>query len=197
MDSKFMVVEGIDGAGKSTLIQTVLSMISEARILHSRGFTQNSVWDSVIHNNPHSWLYYVDLAVKTTRIVKPALTRGEIVLQDRYVQTVDTFSPDCNWNHNKVIRKVLDPLFLNPDLYIQVTANLDEITRRLSQTNPQEGYHAFLIQHPEEIEQREENYRKILTQISCPKYVINTTKRTPEDSALEFIDLVRRELKCW
>lgn len=196
MDGKFIVVEGIDGAGKSTLIQTVLSMVS-TKVLHSRGFTHNSVWDKVIDSHPHSFLYYVNLAMKTAGVVKPALTQGEIVLQDRYVQTVDTFSPDCNWSHNKVIRKVFDPLFLNPDLYVQVTASLDEITRRLSQTNPQEGYHAFLLQHPEEIEQREENYKRILTKMNCPKYFINTTKRTPKDSALEFIDLVRRELQCW
>src|SRR3989344_765422 len=197
MEGKFIVVEGIDGAGKSTLIQTVLAIAGDAKVLHSRGFTHNSIWDETIHSNPHSWLYYVDLAVKTVRMVKPALTRREIVLQDRYVQTVDTFSPDCNWRHNQIIRKVLGPLFLKPDLYVQVTATREEITRRLSQSAPQEGYHAFLLQHPEEIEQRENNYRKLLTQMSCPKYVIDTTKRTAEDSGLEFIDLVRRELQCW
>src|SRR3989344_2026295 len=196
MGGKFIVVEGIDGAGKSTLIQTVLSLVDDARVFHSRGFTHDSIWDRVIHSNPRSGLYYLDLAVKTARVIKPRLARGEIVLQDRYIQTVDTFSPDGNWKHNKVIRKILNPLFLKPDLYIQVTASLDEVTQRLSQTDSQE-YHAFLLQHPEKMKQREESYNKIMTQMNSPKYVINTTGRTREDSALECIDLVRRELQCW
>ena len=184
----FVVVEGVDGAGKSALINCALEL--QPGWMSSRGFMRETRLDAMLHSHPHSAVYYLDMAAKTARQIRPALRDGKTVLQDRYVQTVDSYPPDCDRWYNKAVRQALGPLFLAPDVYVHVTACFDEIVRRLSE-NP-DGYHASLVKQPSLIEERMQRYQSIFDRLRCPKYVIDTTGRAASDAGRELVDVVRR-----
>ncbi|MFH1638352.1 MAG: hypothetical protein ABIB71_08055 [Candidatus Woesearchaeota archaeon] len=193
MQGRFIVVEGVDGSGKTTIIKQAIS-INNGKLLYGQSFTYGSRWDSFIHAHPSSLFYYLDIAVKTATDIRPKLMEGSTIIQDRYVQSVDSFLPDCKWLHNKAIRKALNPLFLRPDLYIHLAAGLDEIIARLS--NDSSTYHETLISNPERIIGREKKYMEIFEGLDCHKQVINTGFREPKDCAEELIDAIRRYTGC-
>jgi len=195
MEGKFIVIEGVNGAGKTTTLNLALSLLECGSRVYSKGFTNSSSWDNFINSYPHSSTYYLDLALKTSNQIKPRLTEGKNVLQDRYVQTVDSFLPDSKWLHNQVLRELFDPFFLKPDLYVHFTASVDEVASRLSQTAT-DKYRLSLVDNPDKIKRREEEYKKIYNKLYCPKLIIDTTGRLPEDCAQELIQTIRRELKC-
>lgn len=196
MPGNFVVIEGVNGAGKTSTLQAVLGILGKANLSYSKGFSNGSSWDHLIHQHPHSILYYLDLACKTQKKIKPQLARGKVVLQDRYVQTVDSYLPDSEWLHNQVARKLLDHLFLRPDLYIHFTASVGEVVSRLSKS-ASDAYRLDGVRHPEKNEMREEKYRKIYDELTCPKQVIDTTGRETNDCAQELVKILREELPCW
>lgn len=195
MSGKLVVLEGVNGAGKTSILEAAIPELECAGFVYSKGFTNNTPWDSLINTHPHSLTYYVDLAYKTHRQIKPTLAKGKDVLQDRYVQTVDSFLPDSGWVHNQMIRRLFNPFFLVPDLYVHVTASVDEVVSRLA-GDACDAYRLGLVQHPERIEQREVKYRELFDRLDCNKHVLDTTGRVAEDCAQELIHVIRRELKC-
>jgi len=194
MAGKFIVVEGPSASGKSSAIIEALKHLERNKFCYVKGFTKTSRWGELINAHPHSWLYCLDFALKTAMHIKPLLKRGINVLQDRYVQSVDTFPPDCYRMHNRIMRSMLNKYFIQPDLYIHITASLDTLVNRLRQGRRDE-YHNKLAKDPEMTIERENNYMRIYALLQCPKYVINTTGRAAEESASELVEIIRRELK--
>jgi thymidylate kinase len=198
MKGKFIVVEGVNGVGKTTTLMRAvydLSDVSAGSFQYSKGFTQDSNWDSFIHHHPHSFTYYLDLAMKTQTSIRHLLKNGQTIIQDRYVQTVDSYLPDCEWKHNILVRRLFDPLFLKPDLYIHVKADLETIVGRLKMSATDE-YRLGLIDHPDRIVMREKKYMDIYDGLTCPKYIVDTTGRSVDDCASEVVEIMRRETRC-
>lgn len=191
MRGKLIVIEGIDGSGKSTIIAEAVKQSSKWH--HKRGFTHNSPWDSFIHAHPQSILYYLDMAWKTQRILLPLLKRGEIVLQDRYVQTIDSYLPDATYGHNAIMRRILEPSFIRPDAYVFCDVPASTAIRRLK--GKPEEYHDRIAAHPELLEQRREEYQKIYNAIQCKKTVLDTT-RPLQHSVRKLTDIVLEVTAC-
>lgn len=183
----FIVIEGVDGVGKTTTIEHTIRALKDKETKYVRGFSQDSVWNRFVQNHPKSLFFYLDMVFKTMVIVRPSLKRGVLILQDRYVQTVDSYKPDADFLHNKIIRFVLSPLFLQPDLYINITADTEEVLARMKRDNPKEAYHQKLMKAPSEITRRKEEYGKIYNKLSCQKITIDTTNKSPEACAKELI----------
>ncbi|MCL5009363.1 MAG: dTMP kinase [Candidatus Parvarchaeota archaeon] len=95
MQGKLLVIEGIDGAGKSTQIKFIKS------VLESSGFKtiifsypdKNSDYGKIIHSSiegnkaltiGEQFLLYILDMVKDTGSIKKALESGSIVIADRY-----------------------------------------------------------------------------------------------------------------
>ena len=191
MRGKFIVFEGVDGVGKSTLIEKVKQEFPNT--LKIRGFNHDSTWNKFINSNPSSVFYYFNFALQTEQI-RSAIRKGKTVLQDRYVQTVDTYAPDNARLHNKLTRKLFSPLFLEPDFYVYVSANIESIIDRLR--GDDQEFHQKLIQNPNRILERQEAYQEIYNNITSPKYQIDTTNRFPKDTGLELITTLRRQKIC-
>ncbi|MGV8086153.1 MAG: hypothetical protein ACP5N1_00850 [Candidatus Woesearchaeota archaeon] len=195
MKGKLIVLEGVNGVGKTTTLKETMKLLDTDEVVYNKGFVKDTLWHYLINAYPHSFTYYLDLAVETYLKIKPLLASGKNVLQDRYFYTVDSYSPDCGWRHNEFFRKAFNSLFLKPDVYIHVTANLDLVTKRLSEFIEDE-YRSSLVKHPERQVVREEKYMQIYNEITCPKYILNTTDKAPKDCANELIEILRREKIC-
>jgi dTMP kinase len=96
---KLIVVEGIDGAGKSTLAARVVSLLQEdnCQVLLTRepGGTQGGatiracLTDGVGRQVPEAeyLLFAADRALHVAQVVLPALQRGTIVVSDRMIDS--------------------------------------------------------------------------------------------------------------
>lgn len=95
----FITVEGGDGAGKTTQASLLERwLISEGRTVlrtHEPGGTQvgDSIREIVLHHRgdiaprAEALLYAADRAHHVETVVQPALNRGEVVIQDRYIDS--------------------------------------------------------------------------------------------------------------
>jgi dTMP kinase len=95
----FITLEGGDGAGKSTQAELLATWLQRAghTVLRTRepGGTDlgQELRDIVLHRRGHiapraeALLYAADRAHHIDTLVRPALDRGEIVLQDRYLDS--------------------------------------------------------------------------------------------------------------
>ena len=190
---KFIIVEGIDGTGKTSTIKEVIK--NSKRFRYSKGFTFTSKWDNFVHARPNSMLYYTYLLTKTKYNIKPLLNKDLIVLQDRYIQSVDSFMPDCKRLHNRTIRKILSPLFLNPALYIYLTADIEVCINRLKREGNDkyhENYHLELINNVKKLTNRKKEYDKIFDSLQYPKVVIDTTNKNIGDCAQLIIKSIKK-----
>ena len=195
MRGRFIIVEGVNGVGKTSTLNKALSTLNGDHFGYSKGFTNNFSWDRFINSRPHSFTYYLDLVYKTAAVIRPTLMQGRHIIQDRYVQTVDSFLPDCESAYNKAFRILFNPLFLEPDLYIHFYAEVDTIAARL-RASATDDYRLDLAVNPDKIKERESRYKQIYDTLARPKHVLNTTEKPVEGCANELIDIIRRELKC-
>jgi len=199
MRGNFVVFEGVSGSGKTSLIEELIrrdqASLSYSKVSYSKGFERNSFLERLINQHPSSLAYYAYLTLKTFTKIKPKLRQGYVVLQDRYVYSVDSFAPDCYRYHNELFRKLFKLFMLQPDLYIHISASADELVKRLS-VNPRDNYRAGLVKNPEKLIQSENNYRAIYQRLGCQKYSLDTTGKSIEQCADELLTIMRWKLKC-
>ncbi|MFH1585955.1 MAG: hypothetical protein ABIB79_04260 [archaeon] len=180
---KFIVVEGIEGGGKTSAIKRAIE-ISDQDFFYSSGFPIDSKWDRFVHSHADSTLYYLYFGIKS-RDLRSQLSSGKTVIQDKYVQAVDSFLPDCQWSRNKIARVVFNPLFINPDLYVYFDLTTDESIRRIGLKSGEEhrSYYQYLLQHPEVINERRKAYERVFNDMRHPKVKVDVTNKTVEESA--------------
>jgi len=189
MKGKFIVVEGIEGGGKTTSIRKAMEMAGNQNLVYSSGFPVDSKWDRFVHSHPDSTLYYLYFAMSGIGI-KSSLANDQTVIQDKYVQAVDSFLPDCRWVRNKIARAVFSPFLINPDLYIHFTLTQEESLRRIGLKTGEEhrGYYQHLLKHPEEIAERQKEYNRVFEALKCPKVEIDVTSLSVEESSRRLLE---------
>ena len=99
MTGRFFTLEGGDGAGKTTQAELLTAWLSDhgLTVVRTRepGGTDLGVQirQMVLHERGHvasraeALLYAADRAQHVETVVRPALARGEVVLQDRYIDS--------------------------------------------------------------------------------------------------------------
>ena len=193
---KFIIIEGVDGVGKSTIAR---ELSSNAVVVHI--FSRMNALERFTHNHPTSGIYYLMVIFKTLFIVLPNKISGRDVICDRYVQTVDTYAPDREYLHNRIIRFLLSPFFMTPDAYIELTADPATIKRRLMELekerpNKSSEYHKQLIENDRIIELRQREYKKVFDGCNTPKLKVDTSSKTPEHVAAEISNFINKQKTC-
>ncbi|MCM3504480.1 dTMP kinase [Curtobacterium sp. ODYSSEY 48 V2] len=99
MTGRFITLEGGDGAGKTTQAEFLSRWLEEhgRTVVRTRepGGTElgQRIREMVLHERGHvsaraeALLYAADRAHHVETVVRPALARGEVVLQDRYIDS--------------------------------------------------------------------------------------------------------------
>jgi len=138
----FLTFEGGDGSGKSTQSSLLTAWLIEQgkTVVHSRepGGTDFGVEvrELVLHRRGHiaaraeALLYAADRAHNIATVVRPALERGDIVIQDRYLDSSVAYQGAGRVLDQQEVRNL--SLWATEDLLPDVTVllDLDETTGR-------------------------------------------------------------------
>jgi len=138
--SKFIVIEGIDGSGKTTIAKALVGY------LRDRGYKTHYTYEpsespfieffkkikDIIERDPliDALIMTLDRAYHVRYEIEPYLSQGYIVVSDRYYYSTVAYQGamglDVNWiiNLNKYFRK--------PDLAIYLDVSLETALKRIS-----------------------------------------------------------------
>jgi dTMP kinase len=143
--SRFLAFEGLDGSGKSTLIQgldlELRRLKIQTRLTREPGGTPLAedirklllrTDSEVPHPSTELLLYAASRAQHVAEVIQPSLNRGDWILCDRFSASSVAFQSFAR----KVAREKVDLLNrfaeqgTSPDLYVLVDVTVDECERR-------------------------------------------------------------------
>lgn len=113
--SLFITFEGVEGAGKSTLIQSLREFFDQKKIrcmqTHEPGGTAfgKQLREILLHREPNLiskkteiLLFLADRANHVEQVILPALRQGSIVLCDRFNDSTIAYQSDIGTDHSKL-----------------------------------------------------------------------------------------------
>jgi len=191
----FILVEGLDGAGKTTAIKSFLNGGNKtgASFSYMKGAATKTFLQGFARRHPHTALFLAELLWTTFGSLREKLRRGENVIMDKYFFFIASHVPDVNRPLNKLLLSMLRPLMLKPDLVIYFTVDSNERLARLRQGEPN-PHHNRLIEKPALIDQRERVYRWLTEQSGCSTIVLDTTTLTVDQMAEKLNKIVKNFL---
>lgn len=137
---KLIVIEGIDGAGKTTVIRKLKKrlrakghkvVLSEWRESPTIGNYLKQLGEAEIKLCPHAFsaLHAADFADRVMREITPALDRGDIVICDRYFYT--EIVRDAGLHMDSKWSEGLFPFAPRPDLILYIDISLNTSLARV------------------------------------------------------------------
>jgi dTMP kinase len=165
---KFIVIEGLDGSGKTTQIKYLGKFLrgKGIKVLLTKEPTKDNVFgkkvDDVLHHRTKidpfqlQVLFTKDRGWNLKHIVEPALKAGKIVVCDRYFFSTFAFG-GIDLNMERLIK--LNDKFILPDLTIFVDVSPKECMRRILDRE-KESQTAF-FEKEKKLEKVYKNYKKL------------------------------------
>lgn len=189
-----IVVEGVDGSGKSTQLQLLRQWLVEqgADVLFTEWNSSSLTAKAVRRGKRRLWLghlsfvllHLTDFTHRYENIIVPALREGKLVLADRYVFTA--FARDVARNADRAAVRRLYSFALQPDLALYFRVPLDVAMHRVLTGPGREGLKYYeagldlgLSQEPQE------SYRLF------QRRVVDEYDRMVDEYALTVIDANR------
>lgn len=188
MKRKFILCEGLDAAGKTTVIKEALKKLDE-KYVYNKGLTSDTIMGKIAPKIPSTLTFLIELVYNTKKVIEPHLERDKIVLQDRYDISVLSHVPKAERCYNKAVGKLFRRFLLKPDMLIYFTVSKDERIRRLK-NQEYKKHHYDLIKNPLLIELREKKYLEFYKDFEGIKYKIDTTKKNLAMIVDEFVSKV-------
>jgi len=120
----FIAVDGIDGAGKTTLVRLLAEALSPLSVITTKEPTDNSKWGQRLRKAavegrlpPDKELEYFrkDREHHIDNIIKPALASGSIVITDRYVDSTLAFQAQTPEEADSLYERIVDDIVI-PDI---------------------------------------------------------------------------------
>jgi len=182
MDGKLISIEGIDGSGKTSLVENIKNKLNKD-IIYTKEPTDYSTGRAVkrfINSNidPLSlaFLFLADHSEHISRLIKPSLEQGKNVIVDRYIDSryayqgitlKKYFDDPIEW-----LKKIHSSFSIKPDYTILLTVNLDLAVERIEQrdqkitTKPtmlinRQVFKPITFEKREFLEKVQENYLKL------------------------------------
>jgi len=194
----WIVFEGPDGVGKSTIIREV------ANILSQEGFKVAVTYepsDSEIGKLIREWLlktkiepphvyallFTADRYIHVYQKVMPLLRSGNIVLQERYIESTIVYQHAMGLPLEWL--EILNRYLPNPDLVIVLDAEPEEILKRLKERKKS-------IEIFEDIEFLRKVRELYIERALKNNYIIvNTTGKTIKDTTAQILSIIKEVIK--
>lgn len=206
---KFIVLEGICGAGKSTAAEQLEKLMNNRglKTVYNHGactYTDTGQsFKAMVRAYPDLFAtsYYVaDLVQNTVRQIIPWLEAGYTVIQDRYVDSITSYIRAFHGGEqiSLDIKPVIDlytemGLLINPDLNILCHAPSDVILSRLESSDASEIQRRTYSANPLMIEIVQRELMKLADERSSKEAVIHLNTKFPIDWELVLEKAVRLE----
>lgn len=162
---KFIVFDGIDGAGKGAQLEMLEQALTAAKIDHirTRDPGGTTIGDRIRHVlldydlsemdiRCETFLFMASRAQLCRDVVQPALDKKQVVLGDRFVSATCAYQGAAGYNPKRVIevaKYAIDDLW--PDLTIVLEMPLDEAYKRTGRdtagNKPRKGQGQTLLFH--------------------------------------------------
>ncbi|MCF6227484.1 MAG: dTMP kinase [Planctomycetes bacterium] len=117
MAGRFIIIEGIDGTGKSTLAESLVAHLEAQgkKVKQTREPTdfpcgkliQERLASRNLKTNAHEWLgmFVADRRVNIESVVKPALSKGIDVIQDRSMYSTLAYQGAMGINESEILKR--------------------------------------------------------------------------------------------
>lgn len=166
-----IVVEGIDGAGKSTVVQNIQRALNAAGYDAKTSFEPSDCtvgqelrrrFDNGIDTEPLSdfFLFMADRVEHNEQVVKPFLDEGHPVILDRYMDSTRAYQPvamaDVVDDPNALIKACHEQYALDPDLVLYLDISVGAALERLNDFKGEENRDNY--EQREFLEDVQENY---------------------------------------
>jgi dTMP kinase len=192
---KLVVIEGLDGSGKSTQIKLLGQKLAKKRVdyyltrEHTRDGPAGKLIERIVSSqeklNPIALqlLFVVDRLDHLEREIKPELTKGKLVVCDRYYWTTVAYGSqvaDKEWfiEANRYC--------LEPDLVIYLEVSPQEAIRRTKTR----GEKATIFEEISKINKFSQSYQWLLSRFSDQSVKING-ERQPEIITEDIVKILR------
>lgn len=138
-----IVIEGVDGVGKSTLLPLLaqrLESLAPVRRLREPGGTPRAeelratILDGTVRNGPEALeLFSLARESLVNEVVRPALDRGEVVLLDRFILTTRVYQGEQGVEDAVIMERTGQAVGdVEADATIILTISEEELVRRRS-----------------------------------------------------------------
>jgi dTMP kinase len=177
MQGKFIVFEGLDGSGKTSVIEKLVEGVGASRIceyVYSKGLGSRSLIGRIASRFPSTPLLLSDLLYSTKHSIRPALDSGRDILQDRYFISIKAYLPDAEQALNKLLIQKTKKYLLEPDILFYMNVAEEERIRRLKE-GKYNKHHERLLSDMDLMRAIESRYKRFYDEFRGEKYVIDTT----------------------
>ena len=151
MKGKFIVLEGIDGCGKTTQINALFEWLPKSGLIHNNAtliktrepggsILGKEIRDMILNNNKSNppsnltelLLYYADRAEHISRIISPAIENGNWIICDRFSGSTLAYQGYGREINIDIIKKLENIVCQNvkPDLTFFLEITPEESIRR-------------------------------------------------------------------
>ncbi len=132
---KFVVIEGADGVGKSTVARLFPLTTSQPSLGTIGAGIRRLLNSEQIPTVNLPLLFAGDRAYHLRTVILPALDRGETVVCDRYTLSsivYQSFNPDGSFNPERALKtRRLNEIFYEPDLTVILTCDIEVSMERI------------------------------------------------------------------
>lgn len=172
---KFILVEGMDGAGKTTILKAVLPLLQKNYpVVYLKGMGRDTFFGRIAKRFAKTIFFLLELAYVTFFELRSALKRGQVVLMDKYFFFVESHIPETDTKLNRFLLRCFKPLMIKPDKIIYFTVSPEERTRRLKSL-PWSRHHQRLIDNPGWSMRRELAYIQAIRKSGAPVIYLGNT----------------------
>jgi dTMP kinase len=201
MEGKFVVIEGIDGAGCGTQTELLKERLNEKLsqpVLHIRYPNYNNPVGITIHKFLHEelqlsldmqfFIYSLDM-LKDMKEIKKALEEGRMVLADRYFTSTLAYQCSQGFPIEKALKfaELFD--FVKPDLIIYLKVSAETAMKRKKMEKPD----LDLFERDLELRKRvSKKYEELANKNIFGKWVIVDAERSIEEVAKEIENIVKK-----
>jgi len=131
----FIVVEGLDGTGKSTISKALASAIGAVHLSTPQKSLSNArkiIDDEYEYNSHARQLFYASTVVNISQQIERLISQGKSVVVDRYWLSTQVYH---NWkcNGGSFMLLEIEKYILAPDITIYLELPLDARSKRINQ----------------------------------------------------------------
>ena len=204
----FLVFEGLDGSGKSTLIQGICENLNSQNIDHhvTREPGGTALGEDIRHLLLRTegeapiplaelFLYCADRSQHVGQVIQPKLKEGQWVLSDRYYASTLAFQCGGRNLDEKLVRELTQVAIqgTEPDLWILLDLTLDEAQRRQQMRAEEKGQELDRFEREaQDFHQRVRDHYLKLSQENPKQWLILDAAESPKSLLEKTLSELRR-----